>query len=71
MFCQSCGAKNVDDARFCNMCGASLAKAGETGGPIVDAADTLRSDGTPPPAAAPPPSRTTGAFSDSLVGVSL
>jgi outer membrane biosynthesis protein TonB len=25
MFCPSCGAKNPDDARFCNMCGTALA----------------------------------------------
>ena len=24
MFCHSCGAKNVDGSRFCNMCGGKL-----------------------------------------------
>lgn len=32
MYCQSCGAENTEGARFCNMCGTSLAKAGEAGG---------------------------------------
>ena len=34
--CQACGAANADDARFCNMCGAKIAQAGEAGGPVVD-----------------------------------
>ena len=34
MYCQGCGAKNTDDARFCNMCGARIAAAGAPGGPI-------------------------------------
>lgn len=47
IFCQSCGAKNPDDARFCNMCGTSIAEAGAPGGPIAEShpargASTLR-----------------------------
>lgn len=34
MFCQSCGAKNVEGARFCNMCGERIATAGSPGGPV-------------------------------------
>ncbi len=37
MFCQACGAKNVEDARFCNMCGTPIAAPGAPGGPIVPA----------------------------------
>ena len=37
MYCQACGAKNTDDARFCNMCGSSIAAAGTPGGPIAAA----------------------------------
>ncbi len=33
MFCQACGAENEKDARFCNMCGATIAAAGSPGGP--------------------------------------
>ena len=29
MFCQKCGAENVEDARFCNSCGASFVSGGE------------------------------------------
>lgn len=36
MYCQSCGAENTEGARFCNMCGTSLAKAGETGGLLTN-----------------------------------
>lgn len=39
--CQSCGSKNAEDARFCNMCGAKIAALGEAGGPKASA---------PPPA---------------------
>jgi hypothetical protein len=37
MYCQACGAKNTDDARFCNMCGSSIAAVGTPGGPIAAA----------------------------------
>ncbi len=36
MFCQSCGSSNSDDAKFCNQCGTTIARAGETGGPLAD-----------------------------------
>jgi hypothetical protein len=44
MFCPSCGANNPDDARFCNMCGTSLA--------APSANTTMRGAGphAPPPA---------------------
>ena len=32
MFCQACGAKNSEDARFCNKCGARIASPGQPGG---------------------------------------
>lgn len=35
-FCQTCGASNAEDARFCNMCGTKIAEAGEPGGPIAE-----------------------------------
>jgi hypothetical protein len=35
IFCQACGAQNTDDAKFCNMCGARIAQAGEPGGPLT------------------------------------
>ena len=35
MYCQACGAKNTEDARFCNMCGSSIAAVGSPGGPIA------------------------------------
>jgi TonB family protein len=35
LFCQACGARNVGDARFCNMCGKRIAQTGEPGGPIA------------------------------------
>ena len=34
LFCQQCGAENTANARFCNMCGAQIASAGEPGGPL-------------------------------------
>jgi TonB family protein len=34
IFCQACGSQNAPDARFCNMCGAPIAKVGTPGGPI-------------------------------------
>ena len=37
MYCQSCGAENANDARFCNMCGAKIASSGEPGGPVTAA----------------------------------
>ncbi len=36
MYCQFCGAANSDDAKFCNQCGARIARAGELGGPSGD-----------------------------------
>jgi hypothetical protein len=33
MYCQSCGASNAPEARFCHMCGAAIAPAGAPGGP--------------------------------------
>jgi hypothetical protein len=35
MFCQSCGAKNTDNARFCNMCGTRIAPPGAPGGMVA------------------------------------
>ncbi len=35
MYCQACGAENTADARFCNQCGAAIARPGETGGPLA------------------------------------
>jgi outer membrane biosynthesis protein TonB len=32
MFCQSCGQKNIDEARFCNFCGDRIAAPGAPGG---------------------------------------
>jgi hypothetical protein len=32
MFCQSCGQKNIDEARFCNFCGDRIAAPGTPGG---------------------------------------
>ncbi len=53
MYCQSCGAQNAEDARFCNMCGTRIAPPGAPGGPIVDG--TVQGVGGAPPANAPPP----------------
>lgn len=36
-FCTACGAKNPDDARFCNACGASMLTA-----PVAPAAPVVR-----------------------------
>lgn len=33
MYCQSCGASNSDDAKFCNQCGGRIARPGDAGGP--------------------------------------
>jgi hypothetical protein len=49
MFCQGCGAKNADEARFCNMCGGRIAVAGEPGGPM----DAAPADGSAPPTPSP------------------
>lgn len=49
MYCQACGAENTKDARFCNMCGARFAQAGEAGGPIGDGGEPE----TPAPAGGP------------------
>ncbi|MFT5358528.1 MAG: hypothetical protein ACI9KE_005767 [Polyangiales bacterium] len=57
MYCQSCGAENTEGARFCNMCGTSLAKAGETGGLLTkpdmapQMAESTVPDSTPGPGA--------------------
>jgi outer membrane biosynthesis protein TonB len=32
MFCQSCGQKNIEEARFCNFCGERIAAPGTPGG---------------------------------------
>lgn len=52
MHCQACGAKNAEDARFCNMCGAKIASVGEAGGPRPEGSSgggglTTRPDGAP------------------------
>lgn len=43
VYCQKCGAGNVDEARFCNMCGTKIASPGEPGGPLATAPDVLTS----------------------------
>jgi TonB family protein len=35
MYCQSCGAANSDDAKFCNQCGGRIARPGDAGGPAA------------------------------------
>ncbi len=50
VYCQKCGASNTDDARFCNMCGAPIAQAGEPGGPLPEdaaPAATMRGHDSP------------------------
>ncbi|MEM1413556.1 MAG: AgmX/PglI C-terminal domain-containing protein [Myxococcota bacterium] len=56
MYCQACGAENSEDARFCNQCGATIARPGEAGGPIAatqvgvpagDAGSTVRDAAKP------------------------
>ncbi|HJL18621.1 MAG TPA: zinc ribbon domain-containing protein, partial [Sandaracinaceae bacterium LLY-WYZ-13_1] len=59
LYCQKCGAGNVEDARFCNMCGTKIATEGEPGGPIGEAgeegpASTLHGH-VEPSASEPPP----------------
>lgn len=86
MYCQSCGAKNSDEAKFCNQCGTRIAAAGEAGGPLAaDAASTQPGAsstleggaGAPPspaPAAMPRPNAyhpDTGFGGPSMMSVSL
>ncbi len=52
IYCQACGAENTADSRFCNMCGAKIAREGEAGGPIGQT--------TPPTNTAPLGTTTTG-----------
>ncbi|HJL05146.1 MAG TPA: AgmX/PglI C-terminal domain-containing protein [Polyangiaceae bacterium LLY-WYZ-15_(1-7)] len=54
MFCQSCGAKNSDDAKFCNQCGTSIARPGDAGGPITTRQGAAGGASSAPPAAAAP-----------------
>ncbi len=54
MFCQSCGANNATDARFCNMCGQKIARIGEPGGPIATAPVAVPAPAAPAPEPAPP-----------------
>ena len=51
MYCQSCGAQNTNDAKFCNQCGTQIARPGDAGGPLPGEVA-----GFPPtPASAPAP----------------
>lgn len=47
MYCQSCGARNADEARFCNMCGTRIAAPGTPGGPLRVGAASGTSDVRP------------------------
>ncbi|MCB9601776.1 MAG: TonB family protein [Sandaracinus sp.] len=51
MYCQSCGASNSDDAKFCNQCGGRIAAPGDVGGPSAATAVGL---GAPAAGVAPP-----------------
>ncbi len=67
LYCQQCGARNSDDARFCNQCGGEVAQAGEPGGPLPTdgAAPTLHGHGNEAerqPSAPPPPSIPSGSI---------
>lgn len=46
MFCSSCGAPNVDGARFCNNCGAALVQTPAQPIPVLQAAPVT--SGLPP-----------------------
>ncbi|MDH5490711.1 MAG: AgmX/PglI C-terminal domain-containing protein [Myxococcales bacterium] len=58
MFCQSCGARNSEEARFCNMCGAAIAAPGQPGGALGQGHTAIglgaAEHACPPPALAPP-----------------
>ncbi|MFW5925643.1 MAG: AgmX/PglI C-terminal domain-containing protein [Myxococcota bacterium] len=72
MFCQSCGAKNVDDARFCNMCGGRIASAGSPGGPVGSdegPAGAAPDAGPPAPRSVPQPGTNTTSITLSRIGV--
>ena len=63
MICSQCRHEQPDDARFCNLCGATLVAACHTcGAPLVTGArfctkcGAPSSQAAPPPPAAPPPS---------------
>ena len=45
MYCQACGAENTADARFCNQCGAAIARPGESGGPLAGAPEKTQLGG--------------------------
>ena len=60
MYCQSCGAQNPADARFCNMCGARIAPPGAPGGMIPDG--TVQGVGSESAPAAVPAAAPMGAF---------
>ena len=83
MYCQSCGAKNSDEAKFCNQCGTRIAAAGEAAGPLADggpgqgAPSATLQGGAPtaqPPGAMPRPNAyhpDTGFGGPSMMSVSL
>lgn len=48
LYCQQCGAGNAGDARFCNQCGAKIARVGEPGGPLAASADGAVPEATLP-----------------------
>lgn len=50
--CQECGASNASDARFCDQCGAPIARLGEPGGPL-EASGPVAADSTLPGHAEP------------------
>ncbi|MFH1177901.1 MAG: zinc-ribbon domain-containing protein, partial [Acidobacteriota bacterium] len=50
-FCPQCGARNVDEARFCNACGGPMPVMAGAGAPAQQAAPPPPA---PPPAAPPP-----------------
>lgn len=58
MYCQSCGASNSDDAKFCNQCGGRIARPGDAGGPapVSGPSATAVGMGTPASSGIAPPS---------------
>ncbi|MCB9619664.1 MAG: AgmX/PglI C-terminal domain-containing protein [Sandaracinus sp.] len=54
MYCQSCGASNSDDAKFCNQCGGRIAAPGDVGGLSASPAATAVGLGAPAEGIAPP-----------------
>ena len=68
MFCQSCGARNTDDAKFCNQCGSKIARVGEAGGPLP--ASTVPQQ-QPPAAAAQPQAKARNHPGETAVGVGM